>query len=54
MKVAGKSPDLLFWLVIILGLAGLIWAVWQSKRETVGTQSMDSNTGNARAALAKD
>jgi K(+)-stimulated pyrophosphate-energized sodium pump len=34
-----KSPDQLFWGVIIVGLLGLIWAVWQSKRETAATQA---------------
>jgi len=29
-----KAPDQLFWAVIVVGLLGLIWAVWQSKRET--------------------
>ena len=29
-----KAPDAIFWGVIIVGLLGLTWAVWQSKRET--------------------
>jgi len=32
--VTPKSHDMLFWGAIIVGLVGLIWAVWQSKRET--------------------
>jgi hypothetical protein len=34
VNVAGKPMDKLFWVVIALGIVGLIWAVWQSKRET--------------------
>jgi K(+)-stimulated pyrophosphate-energized sodium pump len=54
VQVAGKSPDALFWAVIILGLAGLIWAVWQSKRETGATQPMDTTAANTRPALSKE
>jgi K(+)-stimulated pyrophosphate-energized sodium pump len=31
---AARQPDELFWGVIAAGVLGLIWAVWQSKRET--------------------
>ena len=34
VNVAGKPMDNLFWGVIVVGILGLIWAVWQSKRET--------------------
>jgi hypothetical protein len=34
VNVAGKAMDNLFWGVIIVGVLGLVWAVWQSKRET--------------------
>jgi K(+)-stimulated pyrophosphate-energized sodium pump len=34
VNVEGKPMDYLFWGVIIVGILGLIWAVWQSKRET--------------------
>ena len=33
--VATKPYDALFWGVIVVGILGLIWAVWQSKRDTV-------------------
>jgi len=32
--VAPKAHDMLFWGAIIVAILGLIWAVWQSKRET--------------------
>ncbi len=32
--VTPKAHDMLFWGVIIVAILGLIWAVWQSKRET--------------------
>ncbi len=32
--VTPKTHDTLFWVVIIVAILGLIWAVWQSKRET--------------------
>jgi K(+)-stimulated pyrophosphate-energized sodium pump len=34
VSVTFKPHDTMFWCVIIVGLLGLIWAVWQSKRET--------------------
>ena len=33
-SVVGKAFDNMFWVVVIVGLLGLTWAVWQSKRET--------------------
>jgi K(+)-stimulated pyrophosphate-energized sodium pump len=32
--ITAKAPDMQFWVVLGVGLLGLIWAVWQSKRET--------------------
>ncbi len=32
--VTPKAHDMLFWGVIIVAILGLVWAVWQSKRET--------------------
>jgi len=29
-----RAPDALFWSVVIAGILGLAWSVWQSKRET--------------------
>jgi K(+)-stimulated pyrophosphate-energized sodium pump len=29
-----KPTDMMFWGVVIVGLLGLIWSQWQSKRET--------------------
>jgi len=37
LHLVGGTPrahDMLFWIVIGVGIVGLIWAVWQSKRET--------------------
>jgi len=34
LAVASKPLDALFWCVIVVGLLGLIWSQWQSKRET--------------------
>ena len=34
VAVEQKNHDLLFGTVILLGIVGLIWAIWQSKRET--------------------
>jgi hypothetical protein len=34
VDVTFKPHDKMFWCVIIVGLLALIWAVWQSKRET--------------------
>jgi K(+)-stimulated pyrophosphate-energized sodium pump len=34
VNVAEKPLDAVFWGVIIVGLLGLAWAIWQSKRET--------------------
>ncbi|MHB1034508.1 MAG: sodium-translocating pyrophosphatase [Pirellulales bacterium] len=35
VKVTPKAHDQFFWGVIIVSILGLVWAVWQSKRETV-------------------
>jgi K(+)-stimulated pyrophosphate-energized sodium pump len=34
VHVEPKSLDALFWGAVVVGIVGLIWAVWQSKRET--------------------
>jgi K(+)-stimulated pyrophosphate-energized sodium pump len=34
VEVAEKSRDMLFWTVLVVGIIGLVWSVWQSKRET--------------------
>ena len=30
-----KSPDNMYWIVVAVCVIGLIWAIWQSKRETL-------------------
>jgi K(+)-stimulated pyrophosphate-energized sodium pump len=45
IAVGQKNHDLLFGIVILLGIVGLVWAIWQSKRETLeirhgGTQPL--------------
>jgi K(+)-stimulated pyrophosphate-energized sodium pump len=37
--VGQKSHDALFGIVIVICIVGLVWAVWQSKRETPETES---------------
>ena len=37
VKIVSKPHDAMFWGVLAVGFLGLIWAVWQSKRETIGT-----------------
>jgi K(+)-stimulated pyrophosphate-energized sodium pump len=44
VNVTGKAPDTLFWGVIIVGILGLVWAVWQSKRETKAEIEADAKT----------
>jgi K(+)-stimulated pyrophosphate-energized sodium pump len=44
MSNLGKTPDKLFWGVIIVGLLGLIWAIWQSKRETKAEIEAEAST----------
>jgi K(+)-stimulated pyrophosphate-energized sodium pump len=34
VKVSSKTPDGMFWSIVGVCSVGLIWAVWQSKRET--------------------
>jgi K(+)-stimulated pyrophosphate-energized sodium pump len=34
LDVTSQPLDLLFWGVIVVGLLGLIWSQWQSKKET--------------------
>jgi K(+)-stimulated pyrophosphate-energized sodium pump len=34
VAVGQKNHDLLFYTVILLGIVGLVWAIWQSKRES--------------------
>ncbi|MGD0383745.1 MAG: sodium-translocating pyrophosphatase [Thermoguttaceae bacterium] len=34
VNVTGKSYDTVFWVVLGVGVIGLLWAIWQSKRET--------------------
>ena len=33
VQTVSRAPDLLFWTLIIVSVIGLLWAVWQSKRE---------------------
>jgi K(+)-stimulated pyrophosphate-energized sodium pump len=33
-EATSKPLDLLFWGVIVVGVLGLTWSIWQSKRET--------------------
>lgn len=39
VNVTSKTPDGLFWGVIVVGVVGLAWAIWQSKHETEHSSS---------------
>jgi len=47
--VTPKAHDTLFWVAIIVSILGLIWAVWQSKRETESMKQAEQ-TLTAKAA----
>jgi len=49
VEVAQKSRDTLFWTVLVVGVAGLVWSVWQSKRETESMRQMEKAAGAAGA-----
>jgi K(+)-stimulated pyrophosphate-energized sodium pump len=34
VKIAEKPLDAMFWGTVAVGIVGLVWAIWQSKRET--------------------
>jgi K(+)-stimulated pyrophosphate-energized sodium pump len=38
LDVSAKPLDAMFWAVIIVGLIGLVWSQWQSKREAPETE----------------
>jgi K(+)-stimulated pyrophosphate-energized sodium pump len=38
VNITEKPLDALFWGVVVVGIVGLVWAVWQSKRETPETR----------------
>jgi K(+)-stimulated pyrophosphate-energized sodium pump len=42
VEIAARSPDALFWSAVIVSLAGLIWALWRSRREVVGGPSAEA------------
>jgi len=42
VHVTSKPHDTLFWGAIVIGIVGLTWAVWQSKRETHEMRHMDA------------
>ena len=42
VHVTSKPYDGLFWGAIVIGIIGLTWAVWQSKRETQEMRHMDA------------
>jgi len=47
--VTPKSHDMLFWGAIIVGIIGLVWAVWQSKRETETMKEAEKTVAAAEA-----
>jgi K(+)-stimulated pyrophosphate-energized sodium pump len=50
--VTPKGHDTLFWSVIIVCILGLIWAVWQSKRETADMKETENTVAAASGAKA--
>jgi len=34
VETAARSPDLMFWVLVGVSAVCLLWAIWQSKRET--------------------
>ncbi len=47
--VTPKAHDTLFWVVIVVAILGLVWAVWQSKRESESMKQAEQ-TLTAKAA----
>jgi len=45
VRVTLKSHDLLFWGAILICLVGLVWAIWQSKRESAEMRQMEASVG---------
>jgi K(+)-stimulated pyrophosphate-energized sodium pump len=43
VEVPIKTHDRLFWGVVIVGILGLVWAVWQSKRETADMKTAEDS-----------
>jgi len=50
VHVSPKTHDLLFWGAIVVGVVGLIWAIWQSKRETPEMKQAESTPSAAEPA----
>jgi K(+)-stimulated pyrophosphate-energized sodium pump len=48
VEVTPKSHDMLFWGAIVVGLIGLIWAVWQSKRESQDMKQAEQTVAHAK------
>jgi K(+)-stimulated pyrophosphate-energized sodium pump len=47
--VDAKSLDTFYWGAVIVGLLGLAWAIWQSKRESPEAHQFDEPTGGKGA-----
>ena len=45
VHVSLKAHDTMFWGAIVIGICGLLWAVWQSKRETAEMRQFESTGG---------
>jgi K(+)-stimulated pyrophosphate-energized sodium pump len=45
VHVTLKAHDMMFWGAIVVGICGLVWAVWQSKRETAEMRQFESTGG---------
>ncbi|MCL5282392.1 MAG: sodium-translocating pyrophosphatase [Planctomycetes bacterium] len=51
--VTPKAHDMLFWVVIIVAILGLVWAVWQSKRETETMKQAEQTLAAGAVAASK-
>jgi K(+)-stimulated pyrophosphate-energized sodium pump len=46
VTVQQKQLDQMFWIIIAVAIVGLVWAVWQSKREGAEMKQMEQQAGS--------
>jgi len=49
VNVTFKPMDQMFWIIVAVCVVGLIWAQWQSKRESKELQEMEDEVAKAEA-----
>ncbi len=52
VNVTAKPYDQMYWIIIVVCVLGLIWAQWQSKRESKELQEMEDEVAKAEAVGA--